>query len=170
MRKITVIQRLKSIFIDLCLICLFISPFIMVMFILSLMDNIAYQSFIISLFISLFICKDLCKYHSIGKRIFNLYVVENNSGLTPSLIKLIARNIFIIIWPIEIIFCCINPEKRIGDIICGTKVIMMDYQKNDYKNKNLHFYFLVILLLLFVCCYFLIIELKHNTLIKLLFV
>ena len=49
------------------------------------------------------------------------------------------RNIFCIIWPVEVIVTLINPSRRIGDQVSGTKVVfyepsIFEQPKVDIKN------------------------------------
>ena len=63
---------------------------------------------------------------SIAKRALKLQVVENISGNVASPIRCLVRNIFCIIWPIEVIVTVASPSRRIGDMVAGTKVIPFD--------------------------------------------
>ncbi len=70
----------------------------------------------------LLILKDLpFKNASIGKRIMKIEIRKENNEV-PSICQIILRNITIIIWPIECLLILLK-KKRIGDIICNTKVI-----------------------------------------------
>lgn len=72
---------------------------------------------------TLFICKDLIySGRSLGKYIMKLDIL-NKYNNTPSIITLILRNTFIFIWPLGFLVCIINPEKKIEDILLGTKVV-----------------------------------------------
>ena len=66
------------------------------------------------------ICKDFYnKKGSFGKKIMKLELVfYNNRNIT---LKKIIRNIFVIIWPVEIIVLFIF-NKRIGDFITNSKI------------------------------------------------
>lgn len=73
--------------------------------------------------LALYFCKDCIHGRSIAKRILKLQVVENKSGNVASPIRCFIRNIFCILWPIEVIVTLTNPSRRIGDMIAGTKVV-----------------------------------------------
>jgi hypothetical protein len=65
-----------------------------------------------------------------------LQIVENKTGKVASPIKCFIRNIFIIIWPIEVIVTLINPSRRIGDLVAGTKVVPF---KPDHEQLKINF-------------------------------
>jgi uncharacterized RDD family membrane protein YckC len=112
-----------------------------------------------SLLFSLFFCKDIIGGQSIGKRFFKLKVVNNkiNEGekvvenLELNSIRLILRNLFVYIWPIEILLLMYQ-DKRLGDAIIKTKVVSFDNQRNTIKNrdiiKNLFIFILVFVITL----------------------
>lgn len=50
-------------------------------------------------------------------------VVDNLNGQIASPMRCFIRNIFIIIWPLEVIVALINPSRRLGDIVAGTKLV-----------------------------------------------
>lgn len=58
---------------------------------------------------------------SIGKKLLGIKI-EKDDGKLPSILILILRNIFAIIWPIDaILVLCTN--KKIGDLIFKTRVV-----------------------------------------------
>ncbi|WP_133272376.1 RDD family protein [Hymenobacter radiodurans] len=75
---------------------------------------------------ALYFCKDCINGRSIAKRILKLQVVNNKTLKVASPLRCFLRDIFIIIWPIEVVVALINPSRRIGDLIAGTKVIAYD--------------------------------------------
>ena len=72
---------------------------------------------------ALYFCKDILNGRSIAKRILNLQIVDINTGKAASPIKCFIRNIFCIIWPLEIIVSFVNTKKRIGDRVAGTELV-----------------------------------------------
>ncbi len=68
------------------------------------------------------VLKDIFGGRSIGKRIMKIKVVRK-SGEKASFLRLILRNISIVIWPIEALLLLIGRGK-IGDIIANTKVVI----------------------------------------------
>lgn len=59
---------------------------------------------------------------SIGKKVMQLEIKNNNNNEIPTNFRLILRNLFLIIWPIEGLLILIF-NRRLGDIICNTKVV-----------------------------------------------
>ena len=86
---------------------------------------------LIFLFLIYFI-KDIVKGKSVAKRIFGFIVVDNKTGEIANPIRLSARNITLILWPIEVIFSIISPQRRIGDYVAGTKLI---YDNHTLKTE-----------------------------------
>jgi uncharacterized RDD family membrane protein YckC len=75
---------------------------------------------------ALYFCKDCINGRSIAKRILKLQIVDNKTGQVASPLKCFVRDVFCILWPIEIIIALINPSRRIGDLVAGTKLISFD--------------------------------------------
>jgi len=82
---------------------------------------------------AIYFCKDCINGRSIGKRALKLQVVENSSGNVASPIRCFIRNIFCVIWPIEVIVTLANPNRRIGDMVAGTKVVPFDPELKQPK-------------------------------------
>jgi uncharacterized RDD family membrane protein YckC len=72
---------------------------------------------------SLYLCKDIINGRSISKRILKLQVVDNKTGQVATPLQCFVRNIFCIIWPIEIIVAMTNTSRRLGDKIARTKLV-----------------------------------------------
>ena len=77
--------------------------------------------------ISLFLCKDNFNGQSFGKRICNLKVVDYKRE-NIAIVKLIARNLFVFLAPIEFILL-LYYDKRIGDNVIRSQVILV--KKSD---------------------------------------
>jgi hypothetical protein len=75
---------------------------------------------------AVFFCKDCINGRSPAKRILKLQVVDNVTGTAASPLQCFVRDLFMIIWPIEGIVALINPERRIGDRVAGTKLVVFD--------------------------------------------
>ena len=71
---------------------------------------------------ALYFCKDCINGRSLGKRIIKHQVINNTTAEIASPIKCFIRNIFCVIWPIELIALLFNPSRRLGDYIAGTRV------------------------------------------------
>ncbi|WP_315814421.1 RDD family protein [Paraflavitalea speifideaquila] len=75
---------------------------------------------------ALYFCKDSIKGRSFGKRVTRLQVLDNTTGQVASPLQCLVRNLFCIIWPIEVIVTLTNPTRRIGDRVAGTRVALYD--------------------------------------------
>ena len=74
-------------------------------------------------FPTLFVVRDvLLKGRSIAKRIFKLRVIDNETNELPEKKKLVIRNLFFFIYPVEAILL-IATDKSIGDMTTNTTVI-----------------------------------------------
>lgn len=76
---------------------------------------------IIATVMILTIFKDVVfKNASIGKKIMKIEIRKEDDKIPP-ISTVILRNLTVIIWPLECLLIVMR-KKRIGDIICGTKV------------------------------------------------
>jgi uncharacterized RDD family membrane protein YckC len=82
---------------------------------------------------AIYFCKDCVNGRSIAKRILKLQVVDNLTEQVASPLKCFIRNIFIVIWPIEGIIALINPSRRLGDRVAGTKLVVFDPTLDQQK-------------------------------------
>ncbi len=85
---------------------------------------------LILLFIVLLLIKDFWKGQSIGKRFFEIEVVnyEHNPA---SALQCVGRNISSIFLPFDIFMLLATREIRIGDLFAGTRVNKMYIQPNS---------------------------------------
>ncbi len=83
-------------------------------------------SYIGILGIAAYLCKDCINGRSVAKRIIKLQVVDNSTGQAANPLKCLVRNLFVIIWPVEVIAALINPGRRLGDKVAGTKLVVFD--------------------------------------------
>jgi uncharacterized RDD family membrane protein YckC len=72
---------------------------------------------------SIFLNKDIYFGKSIGKFFIGLRVVSIRTGKSASPIQCYVRNLFLLLWPIEVFILFFSPERRIGDMVAGTKVL-----------------------------------------------
>lgn len=86
--------------------------------------------------LALYFCKDCINGQSIGKRALKLQVITNSNGKVASPIKCFVRNIFCILWPIEVIVTLASTERRIGDVIAGTRVVPF---KKDFEKPEMNY-------------------------------
>jgi uncharacterized RDD family membrane protein YckC len=82
---------------------------------------------------ALYFCKDIINGRSIAKRILKLQVVDNSTGQPASPLKCFVRNLFCVLWPIEVIIALTNPERRLGDRVAGTKLVNFDTSLEQSK-------------------------------------
>jgi len=86
---------------------------------------------------ALYFCKDCINGQSIAKRYFKLQVVNNRTGIAAAPLRCLLRNLFCVIWPIEVIVAFKNPNRRIGDRIAGTKLVFFD---PEIKSPDINFF------------------------------
>lgn len=74
---------------------------------------------------ALYICKDVIGGQSIGRAIFAIEVRDADApGQVPSAGRLIRRNLFLPIWPIELVALALSPSRqRVGDRLAETCVV-----------------------------------------------
>ncbi|MBX7156410.1 MAG: RDD family protein [Candidatus Kapaibacterium sp.] len=82
---------------------------------------------------ALYFCKDAINGRSPAKRILKLQVVNAGNGEVATPIRCLVRNLTCIIWPIEVIVALIRPERRLGDLIAGTRIENFDPDKHVTK-------------------------------------
>lgn len=46
-----------------------------------------------------------------------------------------GRNLLLVVWPIEVIISLINPSRKIGDFIAGTKIVQTDIPQDRKTSK-----------------------------------
>ena len=81
--------------------------------------------------------KDFFQGRSIGKRVIGITVRDlPNSNITPGKLRLFLRNIFLIIWPVEIIMLLVT-GRRIGDFLIKTQVIRMNSESKLEEGINI---------------------------------
>lgn len=114
-------KRIEAFVIDVIVSMGVSSPF----FLISVWLNncMLWMSFALALIYSVLFCKDVNGGRSIGKQKAGLCIVSEKSESVPSALRLILRNVFYILWPIEIILLFCNSGKRLGDLVMQTKVI-----------------------------------------------
>src|SRR6476620_6557071 len=59
--------------------------------------------YIVLIGFALYFCKDCIGGQSVAKRILGLQVVNNNDGRVAKPLRCLIRNIFCVLWPIEVI-------------------------------------------------------------------
>lgn len=79
----------------------------------------------------LYLIKDIVRGASIGKRLFGLAVRDARDPLAiPSPSRLLLRNVFTCLWPLELIALnCSASKRKIGDKFAGTDVYKIPKKK-----------------------------------------
>ena len=137
--------RLSSMFLDHMIMTMIAGIFFIPEIIISLSNVLTHEQpgtemfgGMIYLFIigfALYFCKDCINGRSIAKRIMKLQLVDNSTGQVASPLKCLLRNVFCILWPLEVIVAFINPGRRIGDLVAGTKLVVFDPTLEQPKIK-----------------------------------
>lgn len=95
--------------------------------------NIGLMLFLFAVGFSAYFCKDIFNGRSPAKRILKLQVIDIKTNEVATPLKCLVRNLTIVIWPIEVIFTLIDPKRRFGDRIAGTRI---DYIENPEKKTT----------------------------------
>jgi uncharacterized RDD family membrane protein YckC len=100
--------------------------------------------------------KDFFKGQSISKRIYGYQIIDIKANQTANETKCMLRNITMILWPLEALMILINPSRRLGDFIAGTKLIdkeksepesiLKDFNQIDKDKKYLRLIWISILI------------------------
>lgn len=114
-------KRIEAFVID--IIVLFVMSFSVFLISVWFNNSMLWMSFALALIYSFLFCKDVNGGRSIGKQRTGLCILSEKSNSVPSVIRLILRNMFYILWPIEIILFFCNSGKRLGDLVMQTKVV-----------------------------------------------
>lgn len=162
------ILRIVAFLIDISFALSVSVPFVLLILFFKI-NSPLYLSFVLALVYSMLFCKDLLGCRSLGKRMCNLLIVGRSKDKLSNL-KLILRNIFIIIWPIELVMLFINSGRRVGDILFSTTVVHNSQNNKDSQSNNTIIPFVIVFLSLFICFYFIVMVLQGSSdPIKLLF-
>lgn len=82
-----------------------------------------------------FLCKDVIGGRSLGKRLQKLQLVRSD-GSPVSYTRMVVRNLFIVIWPIEVIMYLANKGQRLGDLLCKTTVVVATDENKQAVDKQ----------------------------------
>ena len=142
----TRIHRILSMFLDHCIMFLLIVPlgFLIFGFGVLMEDSLNNGIGIVLVFIPFFIYlnKDFLNAKSPAKRILGFQVINRRTNKPANELQCFVRNLTICVaWPLEVIVGLINPERRIGDLLANTKVIVSQKEKfnsiwTDLKTRN----------------------------------
>lgn len=125
--KASIVRRGVALYIDNVLMVILAVVVTMSLFILNV-NSSGPIIFGLLCVILLFICKDCMNGVSVGRWFMGIAVRDSkNSSIIPNKKRLIGRNLFIIIWPIEFLVLVFGPRKRMrcGDIVTDTDVVVV---------------------------------------------
>lgn len=141
--KVTIGLRLASMLVDHFAMTIMIMLIVMPVFAISFIDafyldhepssfGLGGMSFLFAFGFSAYFNKDIFNGRSPAKRILKMQVINNKTGQVASPLKCLVRNLTIPLWPLEVIFVLVSPQRRLGDQIAGTRI---DYVENPDKIK-----------------------------------
>jgi len=119
-QKISIKLRLLSMLLDHFFICFItIPPIVLLDHLLPVrtLDNYWFPLIFI-----IYLNKDFAKGKSIAKRILGLRIVDHKTGETANEWQCFLRNIFTMLWPIEVLFTLFSPTRKIGDYLASTHI------------------------------------------------
>lgn len=114
-------KRLEAFIIDVIVSFVAGIPFLLLSILLS--NSLTWMSFALAFMCALLFCKDVNNGRSFGKNNAGLCVLSEKNEKVPSISILILRNLFYILWPVEIMLLISNSKKRLGDYVMRTKVV-----------------------------------------------
>ena len=111
-------KRLVAFLIDLILVSLFGAVFQICIRYIGYVAGLA----LVSIVFAVFFCRDIFTGRSLGRRICGLSVVDADSFHPVSEFRALVRNLFIVVWPIELVMLFLK-KRRLGDIVTHTDVV-----------------------------------------------
>lgn len=145
-KEVNIAIRLASMLIDhIIMTFILIAPFIPLIiveiksaFVVSHEEVKPDLSLFFSLFavaFSLYFNKDFFGGRSLAKRLLKFQILVHRNDEVAGPIRCLIRNLTIIIWPVEIILSIINPNRRLGDYIAGTRLEVYDSAAHSGKKS-----------------------------------
>lgn len=98
---------------------------------LSPFEEVAFLSLLFFPF-TIYFLKDSYRGKSIGKRILGYQVLNRSNDKIANNLQCFIRNLFIIIWPLEVLISLFSPTIRLGDLVANTKVVKAE--KEPFKS------------------------------------
>ena len=127
-------HRISAMLLDHFLMCILIIPIAILFAIISdklgfkLNDGMSFYVWVLMIFV--YYNKDFYNAKSPAKRMMGYQVVDRKTEKPATELQCFVRNFTICIaWPLEVIIGFINPERRIGDFIANTKVVLSEKEK-----------------------------------------
>ncbi len=149
-----ILKRLIAFLIDLLLIAIIVNMFF---FATQTVKSQLLVQFLSAMMVTMLLCKDCINGKSAGKRIMKIEIANEKEGEKVSAVSCVVRNIFVVLWIIEILVLFISKEKRIGDYVAKTKVVSNSKVEKIKLDKNT-----LLTVLLCFCIIFLFIFLVFN--------
>ena len=85
----------------------------------------------------IYFSKDILNGKSPAKRLLGLQVIDLKTGQPASKLQTIIRNITVPIWPLEVLYILFSKNRRIGDLLAGTKLGISTKESLDTIRKEL---------------------------------
>jgi uncharacterized RDD family membrane protein YckC len=79
------------------------------------------------MFFCMYLCKDIFGGQSFSKKMMDIQIIDINSGKRASKFKTILRNLFLVLWPIELLLILLSRDQRLGDKVAGTTIAYQKY-------------------------------------------
>lgn len=128
-----ILKRLIAFLIDLLLIAIIVNMFF---FATQTVKSQLFVQFLSAMMVTMLLCKDCINGKSAGKRIMKIEIANEKEGEKVSAVSCVVRNIFVVLWIIEILVLFISKEKRIGDYVAKTKVVSNSKVEKIKLDKN----------------------------------
>ena len=125
-------KRIPAFLIDMGIACMIQAPLMFLLIMLPLsqskikIDQVMGRVLLITAISSIYlIFRDTLGGRSLGKRLMKLCVKASDDDHGTSLSRLVLRNIFVVLWPIEAILL-LSGKDRLGDRIAKTTVVQIE--------------------------------------------
>ena len=128
-----ILKRLIAFLIDLLLIAIIVNMFF---FATQTVKSQLLVQFLSAMMVTMLLCKDCINGKSAGKRIMKIEIANEKEGEKVSAVSCVVRNIFVVLWIIEILVLFISKEKRIGDYVAKTEVVSNSKVEKIKLDKN----------------------------------
>jgi len=95
---------------------------------------------------SLVFFKDCINGQSFAKRIIKIQVVDNATGAAASPMQCFTRNVCLLLFPFEVLAVLAEPDRRIGDKVAGTRIVVYNPDTNNKTERSIKKYIAPLLL------------------------
>ncbi|WP_282124774.1 RDD family protein [Algibacter mikhailovii] len=150
-------HRISAMLLDHFLMCILIIPIAIVFAVTSeklgfkLIDGMSFYVWVLIIFV--YYNKDFFNAKSPAKRIMGYQVLDRKTEKPATELQCFVRNFTLCVaWPIEVIVGFLNPERRIGDLLANTKVVLSEKEKlktiwTELKRKKLKMNYIGIIII-----------------------